>query len=298
MIKKTNLINLIMLLILIVLISSCTPDIDFEELTDAEYKNLESDYVHAGFSLTKKGKTHYTWEKVFKDVISSDVYKKSIYAGLSNSYDLGDILYKNAGNYNVYSKLKDNNFSAADIEKLTEPANLVENATYSRGDSLSINLLLGELSDFEILEKFGADFTNNIKNNSSINVTINQYQTNEVKLGELKKILNTDKKKKAYKIDLLQPNRYLISRLVVIRGYTISAEFNQNISSDLKVELIKLSRIDSSSSNQVKFSFNGQKTIEIENTREFIPFVQFIKSKKIKKNLGLNSEMKENSEKN
>lgn len=284
--KVTCLGHPLKLIIFILIISSCASDIEIDQLTEEEYNYLESDYGHAGFSSIIKGKTHYMWEKVFKDIISSDVYKKSIYSGLSNTHELGDILYKDAGSYKLYSKLEDNNFSDTDIEQIVKQGNITENASYSKSDSLSVNLLLGELSDLKILERFNADFTSMIQSHSSINVTINKYQTNDIALGTLKRIMNTDSKKRNYKNDLLAGNKYLISRLVVVKGYTIVADFNKDLSSELKVELISIAKKDSSSSNQIKFSYDGQKIIKLENNNEFVPFIQFTKAKKIRKQKG------------
>jgi hypothetical protein len=285
--KATNLIHRLKLILLILFFSACAyngpgkSDIEFTELTEAEYNNLNSSVAHAGFNITRRGKTHYTWEKVFKEIVSSDFYKRSLYAGLSNPYTLGDILYKNAGNLDLYTQWKNNYFTAAEIDTITEPGNIVKNATYSKSDSLSENILLGELSELKILEQFGADFSSKIKNQCTINVTLGEYQTDEIVMGDFKKILTKDRKKHDYRSYLLEPNRYLITKLVLVKGYTITAEFNTAVGSELKVKFIKLATRDSSNSNEIKFSYDGNKTIKLVDNSEFVPFVKLTKMKKI-----------------
>jgi hypothetical protein len=272
----------------IIIISCCKSkksNIEFEELSDNEVTQLEKDYSQGGFNLAiSTGMTQKSWEKVFKEVLKSDVFKKNIYTGLSNQYELGDILFKNGRNLDVYSKLKKGgNFTSSEISQIITEPNIAPKATYNKNDSISVELLINLLSELKMLntnssDSLNVEFKGLIEKSSVIDITVNGHEIHELILSPFKSMLNSDPKKEQYKIDLLSGKRYLVKKVLSINGYTLTANFNRDLSLELSAKLQGTPPVEGLG----KFNFDGQRTIKIETDEKFVAFVELLKSKQIR----------------
>jgi hypothetical protein len=273
----------VIIIILGISLNSCSTEIEFEDITDEEYEDLKSISGQSGTIIFQnKGTTQKAWETIFKEAFKSPYLRKPLYFGLSNNAQLGDIVFRDNDGYSTIYSMGDAGINELEMMKLINPARKVRNFDLMVSNSSQFNL--GALFDVDKLNLIDADLKGDLSKAKVVKFHIDEYNIDELKIGLFKQLVQKGQIAN-YEGEIGGGRKLVITKVLRVKGLTMSARLSKDLGADAKVKLLDLVKADSSKVNTIGavFRYNGEKLVTIENDEVFVPFIQVFKGKKIRK---------------
>lgn len=223
------------------------------------------------------------WGKVFKHCMQSLLLKKkdADYLGPSNTLGLGTITDENL---DVTYRLVDaNTFSDAELKKIILPGGPTS-CQYEISSNIDVEAMMNAKVSVRNDDDLSLGLGTAIKNRKNVNFNVTSWQKDELITGQLMDALNSSPTaaKKAFKEDLLKPERIIMTRLIRIKGFSADIELKNDISADLKAKLnsgviANLGNADAA----VKVSIVNSKTIRLKSSDDFFVYGKFVKANRL-----------------
>jgi len=280
--KSKYLVYVLSLIALMIYLSSCNSCNQKDKgivFVDADSLDIDSVFnkKDKGFIALSKGPVWKTWKKLHKACMENEFFKNPTYLGLSNTVDLGSV-YSKSGDVLQwdFNKL----FSDEDRKKVMnfgqpQPCTYTEQLTVDFEAFIATELPTAGIE---------AELSTAIKNQKDISVKIDNWQIDNIVLGELKLLLDnaTDPKVIQFRQDLLEKKLIMVSQTARINGFSSIINLNTEISASLEAKLKEgIVKNIGNTEAKIKFGYSSAKQIKVTSQGSFVVFVEFIKAKRV-----------------
>lgn len=227
-----------------------------------------------------RGKVWRLWEKLHKSCQKSELTKEILYFGPSNTLGLGTIIRIDKESKSIiadFPLLKDS--LTGHQEKLIYNIGSPAECKFAKETKINIEFL----AKSNLNSAIDTNLESQIDNSKSIKAKIDNWKVNNLYTGGLASVLqDTTKKYFRNYLDRLNKNdNYVITKEILITGFSATIKTKTKISTDLKAQLEEgiienLGDIEA----KVKFSYAGETTIKMTTIRSFKVFCE-VKSAKL-----------------
>lgn len=298
-----NFINITLILFLLFAVSACQqlkPEegFEFSELSEDELSEIP-DFALLSFKpeaeltefpeitvqshrpkllLVRKGETWKLWKNIFRDCIKSEIFRKPVYLGTTNTLGLGTILDQNL--QSACTTLKKGGFTDDEIKKIINEG-APASGQYKLKVDKNINLILGT----ESIDAVDVELSFILNKSKYFTVEIDEYKVDNLLTENLNQIIMASPENKpVYSSCLSKKGSKIMVNVVKISQFSALIESDKEISAGLKARLKDLENpieADLKNGGRIGFRYVSDKTIEILNKGDFFAFGHFKKAEKL-----------------
>jgi hypothetical protein len=247
--------------------------------------NTDEDINEKGVGKKPKGTVYKVWRQLYTNCMSNPlIFADSlVYLGVSNQMGLGQLLTvdENKRINSCYASIVDSLKSPSD-RKLVLQNGVSSSCSYNQSVKVGFDFLVKA----NLYKGIEGELNTAIGKSKTINTTVDSWHMDVINMKGYYQVLKESNSKffNNYVLCLGEPDVYVITKVIMVKGFSAIITTDTDISIGLKAKLESGIIENVGDSNvQLKFTYVDSKTIKASTLGDFIVFAEVMKTNAIQK---------------